>query len=100
MKQIDEIVTAIARQHLGIATLETRHRDALDFHDVSVWCVKAALRAAYQAGVNDHPVRPATPDSGHAPEPWAESGMAIIQDASGHIVADCDSPDLSGDMGV
>ena len=35
-----------------------------------------------------------TPGSGHSPEPWTESGMAIIQDAYGNIVADCDSPDL------
>ena len=35
-----------------------------------------------------------TPGSGHSLEPWTESGMAIIQDAYGNIVADCDSPDL------
>ena len=34
------------------------------------------------------------PGSGHASEPWTESGMAIVQDAYGNIVADCDSPDL------
>jgi hypothetical protein len=31
-------------------TLETRNSDHLDFHDVSVWGVKSALMAAYEAG--------------------------------------------------
>ena len=34
-----------------IDTLETRKSDSLDFHDVSVWGVKEALIAAYQAGL-------------------------------------------------
>ena len=50
MKPIDELVTDIAREHLGIETLEERKSDRLDFHNVSVWGVKAALLAAYQAG--------------------------------------------------
>ena len=44
------ILEAIAREHLGISTLETRRADRLDFHDVSVWAVEAALSAAYRAG--------------------------------------------------
>lgn len=52
MKPIDRLFTEIAREHLGIETLESRGRDSLDFHDVSVWGVKAALQAAYGAGVN------------------------------------------------
>jgi hypothetical protein len=40
----------IARQHLHIETLETRGSDRLDFHEVSVWGVKAALQAAYEYG--------------------------------------------------
>lgn len=34
----------------GIDTLETQRSDRLDFHDVAVWSLKAALEAAYQAG--------------------------------------------------
>lgn len=34
-----------------IDTLDTRHSDHLDFHEVSVWGVKSALFAAYQAGL-------------------------------------------------
>lgn len=32
-------------------TLATRNSDRLDFHDISVWGVKSALMAAYQAGL-------------------------------------------------
>ena len=40
----------IALDHLFIETLETRHSDSLDFHEVSVWAVKSALQAAFDAG--------------------------------------------------
>ena len=50
MKQLDEILTAIANEHLGIPTLEARHSDSLDFHNVAVWQVKSALEAAYDTG--------------------------------------------------
>lgn len=40
----------IARQHLGLATLATRKSDSLDFHDLAVWAVEAALKAAFEAG--------------------------------------------------
>ena len=50
MKQIDDLITEIARKHLLIETLEERNCDSLDFHDVNVLCVKDALLAAYRAG--------------------------------------------------
>lgn len=49
--QPDCLFSKIASEHLGIPTLETRRSDSLDFHNVAVWSVKEALRAAYQAGV-------------------------------------------------
>jgi hypothetical protein len=54
MTTTEQTLAAIARQHLGIPTLETENSDILDFHDVSVWSVKAALQAAYDAGANSH----------------------------------------------
>ena len=53
MKQPDKqkVIEKIALDHLFIQTLETQHRDRLDFHDVSVWAVKSALEAAYAAGI-------------------------------------------------
>ena len=50
MTSPDKELAQIARQHLHIETLETRRSDSLDFHDVSVWGVKAALHAAYDLG--------------------------------------------------
>lgn len=52
MNRSSQILTSIAGEHLGIATLETRHSDSLDFHDVAVWQVEAALKAAFDAGRN------------------------------------------------
>ena len=40
----------IAAKHLRIETLATRNSDSLDFHEVSVWGLKAALEAAFEAG--------------------------------------------------
>ena len=40
----------IAATLLGVETLDTRHSDSLDFHDLAVWQIEAALRAAYEAG--------------------------------------------------
>ncbi len=48
---LDEVLAAIAKETLHIDTLETRKSDSLDFHDVAVWSVKAALEAAYRAGL-------------------------------------------------
>jgi len=45
-----EAIEAIAKKHLHIKTLETRNSDSLDFHDLGVWSIKAALLAAYEAG--------------------------------------------------
>ncbi len=50
-KILDHQLEQIALDHLFIETLETRNRDQLDFHEVSVWAVKSALMAAYQAGL-------------------------------------------------
>ncbi|AXE96299.1 DUF6900 domain-containing protein [Paraburkholderia sp. 22099] len=41
----------IATRILCVETLETRHSNRLDFYDTAVWSIRAALEAAYQAGV-------------------------------------------------
>lgn len=46
MKELEKIAAELLR----IETLETRNMDELDFHEVSVWGIKAALEAAYEAG--------------------------------------------------
>ncbi len=50
MKQLNRTLTEIASKHLNIPTLRTRKSDGLDFHDVSVWAVRSALKAAFYAG--------------------------------------------------
>jgi len=52
-KQLNKLITQIAQQHLPIETLETRHSDELDFHDIAVWQIESALRAAFEAGRKD-----------------------------------------------
>jgi len=47
---MDKIIFEIAQKHFFIETLETRKLDRLDFHDVSVWSMKAALEEAFKAG--------------------------------------------------
>ena len=44
------LLEQIARQHLLVQTLRTQHADRLDFHEVSVWGIEAALQAAFAAG--------------------------------------------------
>ena len=46
----DQLLQQIALDHLFVSTLETRNSDRLDFHDVSVWGIKSALQAAFEAG--------------------------------------------------
>ena len=50
--EIELLFESIALDHLFIDTLQTRHSDRLDFHEVSVWGVKRALQAAFEAGRN------------------------------------------------
>jgi hypothetical protein len=47
----DELLEKIAKKELFIDTLETQRSDSLDFHDRSVQSIKAALEAAFLAGV-------------------------------------------------
>jgi hypothetical protein len=46
----DQLFEQIAKQHLMIDTLKTQKSDRLDFHDCTVWGIKEALEAAYEAG--------------------------------------------------
>ena len=49
-----QTIQQIAQKHLGIETLETRNSDRLDFHDLAVWSLEAALKAAFEAGQKSH----------------------------------------------
>lgn len=43
-------VAEIAGQHLNLTTLDTQN-NGRDFTEQSVWCIKAALEAAFNAGM-------------------------------------------------
>ena len=48
----EALLLEIAAKHFhSIETLETRNSDRLDFHDVAVWAMRAALTEAYAAGL-------------------------------------------------
>lgn len=46
----EALLLEIAAKYFGLETLETRNSDSLDFHDVAVWSIRAALEAAFAAG--------------------------------------------------
>ena len=50
MSNLEQLLTQIAQNKPGIETLETRHSDRQDFHDVAVWNLRAALQAVFEAG--------------------------------------------------
>ncbi|RLS99176.1 MAG: hypothetical protein DWI15_00070 [Planctomycetota bacterium] len=50
---VDTELASVARRILDIPTLDTRKSDALDFHEVSVWQLLAALRLAHRMGRQD-----------------------------------------------
>ncbi len=46
------LIGTIAKKHFStVETLKTRKSDSLDFHNVSVWEIKAALDEAFCSGV-------------------------------------------------
>jgi hypothetical protein len=48
--KMNKTIDRIAQEHLNLHTLDSRNSDSLDFHDLAVWNIKAALEAAYAAG--------------------------------------------------
>ena len=48
-----DVLEKIAKGVLHIDTLETKHSDEMDFHEVSVWSLKLALQCAYNAGIEE-----------------------------------------------
>jgi hypothetical protein len=53
MTNTDQVIAALhekAKKRLGIQTLETRNRDSLDFHDVSVDAIREIIKTAFEAG--------------------------------------------------
>lgn len=51
LASVDAMLLHIAKKHLFLDTLETRNSDSLDFSSQSTAGIKAALKAAYAAGI-------------------------------------------------
>jgi len=54
----NHIIDTIAARDLGIETLETRHSDALDYHECAVWQIRRALENAFIAGMFEGATKP------------------------------------------
>lgn len=52
---IDETIERIGRDYLHLRTLVRRGDDHLDFHELPIWEIRDALRAAYAAGQGRQP---------------------------------------------
>ena len=56
-KKLDNELLKIAKKYMceiqSRGDLEDRHNDSEDFVEVSVWSIKAVLKAAYEKGLND-----------------------------------------------
>lgn len=46
-------IAQIAKEHLGVDTLERRGMDSQDFHDQATWTLTKAMHAAYAHGAKD-----------------------------------------------
>lgn len=51
--ELDAVLEQIAKEHLCIPTLAGRGSDSQDFHALSVWRLKNALKAAFLAGIKE-----------------------------------------------
>ena len=50
----DQLFLEIAKRHMpSVETLETRNRDALDFHDVAVWSIRNSLAEAQRLALDE-----------------------------------------------
>jgi len=95
--QRDRALEFIAHTQLGIRTLERRGIDRLDFYEVAVWRLKAALAKAYSAGyeqaVTDREAHDKQDESNLVPPNFACPGCGqrdmdqLICDEDGESVA-------------
>lgn len=85
MKHRNRTFSEIASKHLDIPTLRTRKADSLDFHEVSVWAVRTALKAAFDEGVRANQTRTPAHASGHTTQfdDYEIHGMKRLRDCPG-----------------
>jgi hypothetical protein len=78
-----EQIRAIAETALGLETLNARNSDSLDFHNLSVWQIKDALKSAYLAGMVDH--RKDTMTGTPAERPMTRTEQTLTDYLGGYI---------------
>lgn len=69
-----EVLTGIAREHLGIDTLDDAGWDSADFHEVSTAGLRDALQAVYLAGRADREAEPTNEDGQASQEQVVDAG--------------------------
>jgi hypothetical protein len=90
-------LTEIAREHLDIPTLDAQGSDSLDFHDLAVWQIRSALKAAFDAGAKSAALPTPTPG---LPTPFdayeingmnrLPSGQGLEEEPVGRVINDCE----------
>jgi hypothetical protein len=80
-------IDRIARDILGLETLERRNRDSLDFHELSVWRIKKALEAAYLGGAKSKDLE-------------LRMSIALLVEASDGLLAAIDRANQQYDTGA
>ena len=79
-KLLQKTIERIAHMRLRIETLDTRKSDSLDFHEVGVWAVKAALEdACYEALFNAKTYRATATDrlNGRVVRTWTLAAIDL-----------------------
>lgn len=49
-KSVQSQLESIAKEYFHVDTMETRNSDGLDFHEVAIWSINDALKAAFELG--------------------------------------------------
>ena len=92
-------LSEIAFGFLDIPTLVTRKSDSLDFYNVAVWAVEAALTAAFEAGAKSRHLKPASEEGlptrfdAYEIQPYLRNREEIEPDEE--VIVACD-PDEAG----
>jgi DNA-binding GntR family transcriptional regulator len=82
----DQLFLDIAKRHMpSVETLETRNRDALDFHDVAVCSIRNSLAEAY-AAVADELAEIKGSIFGRIEQRWGLSIVDVVQEISAGLM--------------
>ena len=75
----NKTIEKIAKEKLGLETLATRKMDELDFYDMSVWQLKDALEAVYEAGRKTSALKRSLKEKDEKLFYWDDINEALMQ---------------------